>query len=70
MMHQEAWSEAALKTDAASRRLADVFAQTLILLTAERAHAKLNDDQAARVIHLVDISFESAKGISWPLTIS
>lgn len=37
-----------------SRRLDDVFVETLILLTEDRARAKLNDDQAGRVIHLRD----------------
>jgi serine/threonine protein kinase len=31
-----------------------VFVDTLILLTEDRAHAKLNDDQAGRVVHLRD----------------
>jgi serine/threonine protein kinase len=37
-----------------SHRLDGVFVETLILLTEDRAHAKLNDDQASRVIHLRD----------------
>src|SRR5262245_43794870 len=37
-----------------SHRLDGVFVETLILLTEDRAHAKLNDDQAGRVIHLRD----------------
>lgn len=37
-----------------SRRLDDVFVETLILLTEDRARAKLNDDQAGRVVHLRD----------------
>jgi serine/threonine protein kinase len=37
-----------------SRRLDDVFVDTLILLTEDRARAKLNDDQAGRVVHLRD----------------
>jgi hypothetical protein len=37
-----------------SHRLDDVFVETLILLTEDRARAKLNDDQAGRVIHLRD----------------
>jgi serine/threonine protein kinase len=37
-----------------SHRLEEVFVDTLILLTEERAHAKLNDDQAGRVVHLRD----------------
>jgi serine/threonine protein kinase len=37
-----------------SRRLDSVFVDTLILLTEDRARAKLNDDQAGRVIHLRD----------------
>jgi serine/threonine protein kinase len=37
-----------------SHRLDEVFVDTLILLTEERAHAKLNDDQAGRVVHLRD----------------
>jgi serine/threonine protein kinase len=37
-----------------SHRLEDVFVDTLILLTEDRAHAKLNDDQAGRVVHLRD----------------
>jgi hypothetical protein len=37
-----------------SHRLDSVFVETLILLTEDRARAKLNDDQAARVIHLHD----------------
>jgi hypothetical protein len=35
-----------------SHRLDEVFVDTLILLTEDRARAKLNDDQAGRVIHL------------------
>ncbi len=35
-----------------SHRLDEVFVETLILLTEDRAHAKLNDDQAGRVVHL------------------
>ena len=35
-----------------SRRLEDVFVETLILLTDDHARIKLNDDQAGRVIHL------------------
>ena len=35
-----------------SRRLDDVFVETLILLTDDQARIKLNDDQAGRVIHL------------------
>src|SRR5262249_8094746 len=35
-----------------SHRLDGVFVDTLILLTEDRARAKLNDDQAGRVIHL------------------
>src|SRR4051794_7438700 len=34
-----------------SRRLDDVFVETLILLTEDRARAKLNDDQAGRGGH-------------------
>jgi serine/threonine protein kinase len=37
-----------------SRRLDGVFVETLILLTEDHARAKLNDDQAGRVIHLRD----------------
>jgi serine/threonine protein kinase len=37
-----------------SHRLDSVFVDTLILLTEDRARAKLNDDQAGRVIHLRD----------------
>lgn len=37
-----------------SRRLDEVFVETLILLTEDRARAKLNDDQAGRVVHLRD----------------
>jgi len=37
-----------------SRRLDPVFVETLILLTEDRACAKLKDDQAGRVIHLRD----------------
>jgi serine/threonine protein kinase len=37
-----------------SHRLDQVFVETLILLTEDRARAKLNDDQASRVIHLGD----------------
>jgi hypothetical protein len=37
-----------------SRRLEEVFVDTLILLTEDRAHAKLNDDQAQRVVHIRD----------------
>jgi serine/threonine protein kinase len=37
-----------------SHRLDDVFVETLILLTEDRARAKINDDQAGRVIHLKD----------------
>src|SRR5262245_28043050 len=37
-----------------SRRLDGVFVETLILLTEDRARAKINDDQAGRVIHLRD----------------
>jgi hypothetical protein len=37
-----------------SHRLNDVFVETLILLTDDRARIKLNDDQAGRVIHLND----------------
>jgi serine/threonine protein kinase len=37
-----------------SHRLDGVFVETLILLTEERARAKLNDDQAGRVVHLRD----------------
>jgi Protein kinase domain/Nuclease-related domain len=37
-----------------SRRLDDVFVETLILLTDDQARIKLNDDQAGRVIHLND----------------
>src|SRR3954465_13802344 len=35
-----------------SRRLDEVFVETLILLTDDEARIKLNDDQAGRVIHL------------------
>ena len=35
-----------------SHRLDEVFVETLILLTDDQARAKLNDDQAGRVIHL------------------
>jgi len=34
-----------------SQRLEGVFVETLILLTEDRARAKLNDDQAGRVVH-------------------
>jgi serine/threonine protein kinase len=37
-----------------SHRLEEVFVETLILLTEDRARAKLNDDQAGRVVHLRD----------------
>jgi serine/threonine protein kinase len=37
-----------------SHRLEEVFVDTLILLTEDRARAKLNDDQAGRVVHLRD----------------
>jgi hypothetical protein len=37
-----------------SHRLEEVFVETLILLTEDRAHAKLKDDQAGRVVHLHD----------------
>jgi hypothetical protein len=37
-----------------SHRLEGVFVETLILLTEDRARAKLKDDQAGRVIHLRD----------------
>jgi serine/threonine protein kinase len=37
-----------------SHRLDEVFVETLILLTEDRARAKLNDDQAGRVVHLKD----------------
>lgn len=37
-----------------SRRLDEVFVETLILLTEDGARARLNDDQAGRVIHLRD----------------
>ena len=37
-----------------SRRLDDVYVETLILLTDDRARIKLKDDQADRVIHLND----------------
>src|SRR5262245_14955366 len=35
-----------------SRRLDGVFVETLIVLTEDHARAKLNDDQAGRVVHL------------------
>src|SRR6516162_3579799 len=35
-----------------SHRLDGVFVETLILLTEDRARARLNDDQAGRVVHL------------------
>jgi serine/threonine protein kinase len=35
-----------------SHRLEGVFVETLIVLTEEHARAKLNDDQAGRVVHL------------------
>jgi serine/threonine protein kinase len=38
-----------------SRRLDDVFVETLILLTEDNARAKLNDAQAGRVVHLRDV---------------
>ena len=38
-----------------SRRLDDVFVETLILLTDDQARIKLNDDQAGRVVHLNDV---------------
>jgi Protein kinase domain/Nuclease-related domain len=38
-----------------SRRLDDVFVETLILLTDDQARIKLNDDQATRVVHLNDV---------------
>jgi serine/threonine protein kinase len=34
-----------------SQRLDEVFVETLVLLTEDRARAKLNDDQAVRVVH-------------------
>jgi Protein kinase domain/Nuclease-related domain len=37
-----------------SHKLDEVFVETLILLTEDRARAKLNDEQAARVVHLRD----------------
>src|SRR5262249_27909255 len=37
-----------------SQRLDGVFVETLILLTEDRAHAKLHDDQAGRVVHFRD----------------
>jgi serine/threonine protein kinase len=37
-----------------SQRLDGVFVDTMILLTEDRARAKLNDDQAGRVVHLRD----------------
>jgi serine/threonine protein kinase len=37
-----------------SHRLDAVFVDTLILLTEDRARARLNDDQAGRVVHLRD----------------
>jgi len=38
-----------------SRRLDDVFVETLILLTDDQARIKLNDDQAGKVIHLNEV---------------
>jgi serine/threonine protein kinase len=38
-----------------SHRLDSVFVDTLILLTEDRARAKLNDDQAGRVVHLREV---------------
>ena len=38
-----------------SRRLDDVFVETLILLTDDQARIKLNDDQATRVVHLNEV---------------
>src|SRR5262245_3142076 len=35
-----------------SSRLDEVFVETLILLTEDRARAKLNDDQSGRVVHI------------------
>jgi serine/threonine protein kinase len=37
-----------------SHRLDTVFVDTIILLTEDRARARLNDDQAGRVVHLRD----------------
>jgi serine/threonine protein kinase len=37
-----------------SHRLDEVFVETLILLTEDKARAKINDDQAGRVVHLRD----------------
>src|SRR5262245_44123282 len=37
-----------------SHRLDEVFVETLILLTEDRARAKIHDDQAGRVVHLRD----------------
>jgi hypothetical protein len=37
-----------------THRLDAVFVETLVLLTEDRARAKLNDDQAGRVVHLRD----------------
>jgi serine/threonine protein kinase len=37
-----------------SHRLEEVFVDTLILLTEDRARAKLNDEQASRVVHIRD----------------
>jgi serine/threonine protein kinase len=37
-----------------SQRLDKVFVDTMILLTEDKARAKLNDDQAGRVVHLHD----------------
>src|SRR3954468_6722107 len=37
-----------------SRRLDEVFVETLILLTEDKARAKINDDQAGRVVPLRD----------------
>lgn len=37
-----------------SHYLENVFVDTLILLTEDRAHAKLNDEQAERVVHIRD----------------
>jgi serine/threonine protein kinase len=38
-----------------SRQLDEVFVETIILLTEDRARAKLNDDQADRVVHMRDV---------------
>lgn len=51
-----------------SHWLENVFVETLVLLTEDRARAKLNDDQAGRVVHLKDAATRLTDATALPVS--